>query len=123
MVSRRQEQIAELLQEELVQLIQYDTQDPRLGFVTVTGVEITPDLGHARVYLSIDGDEAEIASAFEGLASAAGYYRRQLAHSLHLRYVPDLSFHLDDSLERGARVEALLDQIQQERAENPPKID
>lgn len=117
MTSRRQRQVAELLHQEISQLIQYRTQDPRLGFVTVTGVDVSPDLSYAKVYVTVLGDEADIQSTLEGLESATGYFRRELGQSLTLRYVPKLAFMLDTSLERGMQIESLLDSIKAERGE------
>ena len=109
--SRRQRQVAELLHEEISQLIQYRVRDPRLGLVTVTGVEVSLDLRQARVYFTVLGDEVEAQSALAGLTSATGFFRHQLGKSLSLRYVPDLTFKLDTSLENGLRIENLLDDI------------
>jgi ribosome-binding factor A len=114
MVSRRQRQVAELLHEEISQLIQHATRDPRLGFVTVTGVDVSPDLRLARVYVTVLGDEADAKSTLEGLVSAAGYFRHEMRQSLSLRYIPELNFKLDKSLEYGMRIESLLDTIKSE---------
>ncbi len=118
MASRRQRQVAELLHEEISQLLQRDTKDPRLGFVTVTGVDVSTDLRHARVYITVLGDEADEASTLQGLASAAGYLRHNLRQTIKLRYMPELSFKLDKSLERGSRIEALIDKIHSD-SDNP----
>ena len=118
MASRRQRQVAELLHEEISQLIQHDTQDPRLGFVTVTGVEVSADLRIAQVYVSVLGDEDEAQSTLAGLASAAGYFRHTMRHSLSLRYIPELRFKLDTSLEYGSRIESLLETIENERQDS-----
>jgi ribosome-binding factor A len=118
MASRRQRQVAELLHQEISQLIQYRTQDPRLGFITVTGVEVSPDLTQAQVYITVLGDESDLESTFEGLASATGFFRRELGQSLSLRYIPELEFKHDTSLERAMRIEALLDQIEEAREED-----
>lgn len=115
MASRRQRQVAELLHEEISQLIQHQTRDPRLGFVTVTDVEVSPDLRLASIYVTTLGDETDIQNTLEGLASAAGYFRRQLGQSLSLRYVPKLTFKLDTSLEYGMRIDRLLDKIKEEQ--------
>ena len=117
MASRRQRQVAELLHEEISRIIQRETKDPRLGFVTITGVEVSPDLRQARVYVSVLGDDAEAKSALAGLASATRYFRSLLRASLSLRYIPDLSFKLDTSLEQGLRIDALLDRIKEESGE------
>ncbi len=115
MPSRRQRQIAELLHEEISQLIQHNTRDPRLGFVTVTGVDVSPDLRQARIYVTSLGDETDAKSSLEGLTSAAGYFRRQLGQSLSLRYVPNLIFKLDSSLAYGLHMEELLDNLKEEQ--------
>ncbi len=120
MSSRRQRQIGELLHEEISQLLQREVKDPRLGFVTVTGVDVSPDLRQARVYVTVLGDEAEAKSALAGLASAAGYFRSILRHSLSLRYIPELTFKIDTSLEQGMRIEALLDKIEHESSPSAP---
>jgi ribosome-binding factor A len=114
MSSRRQRQVAELLHEELSQLIQYDTRDPRLGFVTVTGVDVTADLRIARVYVTVLGDEKEAQLTLKGLESAAGFFRYKLKQQLSLRYIPELNFKLDTSLEYASRIEQLLDMINAE---------
>ena len=111
MVSRRQRKVAELLHEELSQLLQHETRDPRLGFVTVTGVDVSPDLKLARAYVSVLGDDSDAKETLAGLSSATKYFRYKLSQSLSLRYVPDLVFKLDTSLERGLRIESLLDSI------------
>jgi len=110
-ISRRQRKVAELLHQELSQLLQYQTHDPRLGFVTVTGVEVTPDLRSARVYVTVLGDDVEEDNTLAGLANAAGYLRHELGRSLSLRYIPDLTFKLDTSLEYGLHIEKLLNDI------------
>lgn len=119
MASRRQRQVAELLHKEISQLIQYRTRDPRLGFVTITGVDVSPDLSQARVYVSVLGNAAEAREALQGLAAATGYFRRELGHMLSLRHIPKLAFELDTSLEYGMRIDHLLDSLKDEAAEPP----
>jgi ribosome-binding factor A len=114
MASRRQRQVAELLHQEISQLIQYDTRDPRLGFVTVTGVDVTADLRNAQVYVTVLGDEEEVKATLAGLESAASYFRYRLKQMLSLRYIPQLEFRIDTSLEQGMRIDRLLDTIKQE---------
>ena len=111
MVSHRQRRVAELIQKELAELLQREIQDPRLSQVSITGVDVSPDLEVARVYFSALGDEAdmrEISSAFEG---ASGFLRRELAARISLRHVPKLTFVFDSSLKEGNRIEQLLRQI------------
>jgi ribosome-binding factor A len=122
MASRRQRQVAELLHEEISRLMQHNTRDPRLGFVTVTGVDVSPDLRNAKVYVTVLGDKEDQKETLAGLASATGFYRYQLKQDLSLRYIPELKFQIDTSLEYGLHIEKLLDSIQEE-PENLPEID
>jgi ribosome-binding factor A len=123
MASRRQRQVAELLHEEISRIIQHETKDPRLGFVTVTGVDVSPDLRQARVYVSVLGDKADIKNTLAGLTSAASYFRRLLGQSLSLRYIPELTFKLDTSLEYGLHIDALLDTIKEEESGEASEIE
>jgi ribosome-binding factor A len=108
---RRQRQVAELLHEEISVLIQQRARDPRLGFVTVTGVEVSPDLRVAHVYVSVLGDDDDVTQALAGLNRAVGFFRRELGTSLSLRYIPELDFRLDHSLEQGLRIDQLLESL------------
>jgi ribosome-binding factor A len=84
-------------------------KDPRVGFVTVTSVQTSPDLRHARVYVSVLGDEPTRAASLEGLRSAHGFLQRELGRQLTLKHTPALTFHYDDSVDRGMRIGELLD--------------
>jgi ribosome-binding factor A len=110
--TRRQKRLSELLKEELGTLLLREAQDPRLAGVVVTGVEVSPDLGHARVYVSSLGDPTEKTEALDALDHASGFLRHQIASRLELRRVPTLSFHFDESVERGQRILSILDQIE-----------
>lgn len=101
-----------LLHEELQQLIQQEVKDPRVGFATVTGVETTPDLRHARVYVTVLAGHEEAETAVRALQEARAYLRRELAARTELRYVPELDFSRDTTLERANRIEALLREAQ-----------
>jgi len=114
LTSRRQRQVAELLHQEISLLIQRRARDPRLGFVTITDVEVTPDLRLAHVYVSVLGTDDEVKQAMEGLQHAASFFRRELGDSLSLRYIPELLFRLDNSMERGLRIDHLLDSLHDE---------
>ncbi len=114
MSNRRQRQVAELLHQEISLLIQRQVRDPRLGFVTVTGVEVTPDLRLAHIYVSVLGGDDEVKQALKGLKSAAGFFRHELGSSLSLRFIPELSFRLDTSLEQGLHIDHLLDSLHSE---------
>ena len=111
MTARRQRQVAELLHKEISLLIQRQARDPRLDSVTITGVDVTPDLQDARVYVSVLGDRHDVQQAMAGLESAAGFLRRQLGDSLSLRVTPTLTFRLDNSFEQGSRIDQLLDTL------------
>ena len=115
MGKRRQRRVGELIHREISELLEREMSDPRLNSVTITGVEVSPDLRHARVYVSTIGEEIERQEALAGLKHAAGFIRHELGARLRLRYVPELSFHLDKSLERGQRIEELLAKIHRER--------
>lgn len=111
-MTRRTERVNELLREEISELLRRQVKDPRVsGLVTVTAVEVTPDLGRARVYISVLGSEEERSETFRALDSAAPFLRRQLSQRLSLRRTPGLIFQRDDSLERGAHLLALLDEV------------
>jgi ribosome-binding factor A len=114
--TRRQRQVAELLHEEISLLIQRRARDPRLGFVTLTDVEVSPDLRVAHVYVSVLGDPDEVKQTLEALDHATSFFRRELGNTLSLRYIPSLDFRLDDSLQRALRIDQLLDSLEDESA-------
>ena len=108
MPTRRQRRVNSLLREELSALLRRRVKDPRLESLTITAVETSVDLKHAHVYVSSLGGEKEKREALAGLRSAEGFLRHELGIRLSLRYVPEMAFHIDDSLERGERIEGLL---------------
>ena len=112
--SRRPEQMAETLRQVITEALAREIRDPRVGFVTITGVLVTNDLSHARVMVSVPGEETEKARALEGLQSAAGFLRSRAARALTTRTVPELHFELDRGLEHAARINELLNTIRQE---------
>lgn len=112
MQGRRVDRIEEQLRIELSEILEREIQDPRVRLVTVTRVKVTPDLGHARVFISTLSPAEERKKILQGLRSAAGFVRRALSSRLHhLRKIPDLVFDYDDSLETEMRIEQLFDQI------------
>jgi len=116
MPSHRPDRVAAAIREEIATFLTDGAKDPRVvGFVTVTGVDVTADLRHARVYVSVMGSDSERASTFEGLASLASHLRARLAKRLRLRFAPELEFRNDPTVERAARIEALLEQLREER--------
>jgi ribosome-binding factor A len=112
--SRRPEQVAGTLRQVIADALAREIRDPRVGFVTVTGVLVTNDLSHARVMVSVPGSEAEKAKAMEGLQSAAGFLRTRAARALTTRTVPELHFELDKGVAHAARIEELLESIRRE---------
>ena len=110
-MSKRTERVADLIRRELSDVLANRMRDPRLGFVSITGVDVSGDLGHATVWLSsLDGVEGR-AVVLKVLANAVPFLRRELAPRLGLREVPTLRFLYDESIERGARIEGLLRKI------------
>ena len=112
-MSQRTDRVDELLRQEIGRILAKDVQDPHVGFATVTDVETTPDLGHARVWVSVIGDAAERAATLAALERAMGYVRRELGARLRLRRIPALHVSLDDSAERGTRVLRILEELGQ----------
>lgn len=107
--SRRPDRVAEAIREEVATFLAEDAKDPRIvGLVTVTGVDVTRDLRHAKVYVSVMGSDAERAATFEGLASVATHLRSRIGRALRLRLAPEIQFRNDESVARAARIEALL---------------
>jgi ribosome-binding factor A len=115
--SRRPEQMAETLRQVITDALAREVRDPRVGFVTVTGVLVSNDLSHARVMVSVPGEDSDKVRALEGLQSAAGFLRSRAARALTTRTVPELHFELDRGLEHAARINELLNSIRQEEAD------
>ncbi len=107
---RRPERIAALIQQHLALALQWHVKDPRVGFVTITSVTVSPDGSHAQIRVAVMGSEEEKSSAMEGLASARGFLRTNLAKALSLRTIPQLHFHLDRGIEHTARINTLLNE-------------
>jgi len=116
-VTERMPRVDELLREEISTHISRSVSDPRLGFVTVVGVETSPDLRHAKVFISAIGTEEQRMASLSALRSATPYLRTVIAKSLRIRRVPVLHFELDAATERGSRIQQLLGSI--ERGDDP----
>ena len=112
--SRRPEQVAETVRQVVADTLLNEVRDPRVGFVTVTQVQVTNDLSHAKVRVSVMGEPEEKARALEGLESAAGFLRNRLTKALSTRVVPELHFELDKGLEHAARINAVLADLKRE---------
>jgi len=114
-MSHRIERVNSLIQQEISQLLQREVNDPRLNsLISITKVDTTLDMKHTRVYFSHLGTEAERQETIKVLTAAAGYFRRELAHSLKLRYTPEILFVNDNSIERGDRITQLIDKVSSE---------
>jgi ribosome-binding factor A len=118
--SRRSHRVADLVRAELARIVLTEAHDSDLRGVTITDVEMPPDLKSARVFFSCLGAEEERGRAGEALRRASGYLRREIGQRCRLRYAPELSFVSDLSLERGARIEELLHQVLPPREEDEP---
>ena len=116
---RRPEQLAEVIREEVSQIVGYELEDPRVAGVTVTDVRVSENLRDASVYVTAVGTEAERAEAMKALVKAAPYVRRQLGTALNLRYTPELHFVRDTVEESAARVEELLSKIEAGKQDRP----
>ena len=111
-MTRRIQRLNNLIRNEISELLQRQVKDPRLGsFVAITEVSISPDMRHATIFVSHIGSEEEKQETLSALASASGFFRRELAGRLRLRHIPELSFQWDDSIERGARLLELIDRV------------
>lgn len=111
--SHRPERVGELIRQAVGEFLTGNARDPRIGFVTVTSVEVSPDLSHANVRVSVMGSDEEKARSLEGLASAARYLRAQLARELRLRTSPELHFHLDRGIEHAQRIDRVLKELKE----------
>lgn len=119
MTTRRTQRVGEAMREALGELIQRHVKDPRIGFVTITGVRVTPDLSRADVYYTVLGDEIERASTQAGLESATSFLRSETGRRVRLKTLPELEFHLDDAPVKGQRVDSILDDIHRTEAASP----
>ncbi len=111
-MSMRQEKVQEQLVHEISDLIRRELRDPRLGFVTVTGAEVTRDLRYAKVFVSVMGDETARKQSLKALNSAVGLLRGEFARRAHLRVAPELEFRFDEGIERGQRIFELLHSVE-----------
>lgn len=107
----RSYRVGELIHKHLSEIISRGLKDPRIGFVTVTSVDVTPDLRYARVYYTVIGSEKEKKDSGIGIEKATPYIRRQLASKLTIRHTPELTFVYDDSIEYGNRIDSILKDI------------
>ncbi|MBV9230627.1 MAG: 30S ribosome-binding factor RbfA [Chloroflexi bacterium] len=112
----RQEKLAELIAAELSDLLRTRIKDPRVGFASITHVEVSGDFRHAKIFVSVMGSQQEKEETMKGLKHATGFLRHELATRLVLRYMPEIVFKLDTSIEEGARILDLIRQVEQEES-------
>ena len=120
--SRRPERISEQIKEEVSLIIAGEMSDPRIGFVTVTNAKISPDLRHAKIYVSILGSEEEVAQSLQALNRASGFIRYQLGAALRIRRTPELHFAFDDTLRTATRIEEILTEEEQKTRQREQEI-
>jgi ribosome-binding factor A len=111
--SHRPERVSEVIRQHVGAWLTSEVRDPRIGFVTVIGVDVSADLSHANVRDSVMGTDEEKAKSLEGLASAARYLRAQLSNELPLRTSPELHFHLDRGIEHAQRIDRVLKELKE----------
>ena len=116
MSGSRREKVSDLVRDEVARLIHSELHDVRIGFITVTGVSMSNDLKHARVFVSMLQEGEARQDAMDALSAARGFIRRRVGQTLRLRYTPEISFRIDPSIEYGARIEEL---IEKSRASSP----
>jgi ribosome-binding factor A len=110
----RAQRVGELLHKEISALLLKGLKDPRIGFVTITAVDVTPDLHLAKIFYTVYGQQSAQSETAKGLKSAVPYLRRELGRRLRMRYVPDLIFQTDASLEYGNRIDGIIRQLHEE---------
>ena len=111
----RIEKLQELIKQEMSKMLLTELKDPRIGFVTVTDVEMTGDLREAKIYVSVMGGAEQVRSSLDGLNSALGFIRREIGQRVRLRFTPEISFALDTSLDYGEHIQKLLLQVEGDR--------
>lgn len=104
----RANRVAEQIKKELADILAHKIKDPRVGFVTVTDVEVTGDLQQAKIFVSVLGDDKEKEETLVGLAKASGFIRSEIGQRIRLRKTPEISFEFDEAHEYGSRIEAIL---------------
>jgi ribosome-binding factor A len=115
MSSQRPERVQEAIREEVAKIVQQELRDTRLGFITITKVELTRDLRFARIYFSVLGEEKDKKRALYGLNSAKGYIKGLLGDRVKLKFMPDIVFKIDDSFEKTKEIYDILDRLKKEK--------
>ncbi len=120
----RSQRVVEQIRRELAELIRLEVKDPRVGFITLTDVEITPDYAHAKVFFTAMGGEESVPDILQGLRRAGGFLRRELGRRIRLHTIPELHFHYDRSVEEGSRLSRLIDDtVKEDEARHRNDVD
>lgn len=114
MENTRSNRVAEQMKKEVGEIINQKLKDPRIGFVTVTDIDLTNDLQHATIYISVLGDETEKEASLIGLSKASGFIRSEIGKRIRLRKVPEIVFKFDEAHEHGNRIESILRNLNEE---------
>lgn len=113
-MSHRPERLAEIIKKEVSEMLRDELKDPRIGFVTITEVEVSADLRYAKIFISVYGSEEEQKATMDALNRAQGYVRSELGRRIRLRHTPEINFKLDTSIMRGSRVMELLHTVREQ---------
>ena len=116
----RKDRLSSEIVKETSKILLYEVQDPRLGFVTVTRAKVSDDYKHARVYVSVMGGKRDKKLTMNGLRHASGYVQRELSRRIRMRTFPEVTFELDESIEKAFKMQKLLDDLARERGDLPP---
>ncbi|MEW6229932.1 MAG: 30S ribosome-binding factor RbfA [Bacillota bacterium] len=115
MARLRVERVAEAIHSEVADILAREIKDPRLGFATITDVEVSPDLRYVKIFVSVMGDKSQVEQTMAALESATGFVRSEIGRRIRLRHTPEITFKHDTSIRRGARVFELLREIRDEK--------
>jgi len=115
----RKDRVSEQIRRDLAELISRELKDPRVGLISLTGVEVTPDYAHAKVYFSVLSDEGNLPAILEGLRQSAGFLRHELGRRIRIHTIPELQFIYDESLVRGVQLSRLIDEASALSATTP----
>ena len=118
---KRSDRVGDLIRQVIGEMLVRDLNDPRLGSVTLTGVEVTADLKIATIFFSAMGNQAQEEASLQGFQSAAGYIKKRMGKELRLRYLPDLLFKVDHSFDYGSKIDRLIKSIKEEPEGDPPE--
>lgn len=116
-MGQRPERVQEALRQEISRIVHNEIKDPRLGFITITGVELTKDLRYAKIFFSVLGEEKDKKLALKGLNSAKGYIKGLISDRIKLRYMPEIEFKIDETLEHTRKIYDLLEKLKKEKKE------